>query len=1207
MRERAADLGADRFTLLVAASALVASRSTGLSELSFGTLRTMAAGDPSAVGTGVANIQVRAAKEIPAAQYIADLQLTVAKLADAKVVEFAPPAPTGPPAFRVMLVPAPGSSVLISEDITHDRRTLRTAAAGCDLVVQLVETASSAGLSAEYDAELFEQSSIDGLLGQIEEAAWQLANNPPTPIGVLAVVTQEQRNFLVGDLNNTALTYDKSVCVHELFEAQVVKTPHSVAVTFADESLTYSELNERANRLAHLLISKGVAADGRVGICLDRSLTMVVAVLAVLKAGGAYIPMDPAYPASRVRYMVEDSSVRLVLGDGPTAEKAARGGEVIRLDQAPERGQPSTDPGHRTDPSALAYVMYTSGSTGNPKGVMVEHGNVVNFFAGMDQRLGTDAGVWLAVTSLSFDISVLELLWTLTHGYQVILFSTQLAQGQISTTARNATRNGATDFGLFYFGSDNGESGASGREKYRLLLEGARFADQNGFSAVWTPERHFHTFGGMFPSPAVAAGALAVATERVSIRAGSVVLPLNNPVRVAEEWALVDNLSDGRVEISFASGWQPQDFALAPDAYHDRSERMFTGIETVKALWRGEERVLPGGNGEPVTVVTRPRPVQAELPVWVTAGGSPETFRRAGAIGANVLTHLLGQSIEELAERISVYRASWLEHGHPADEGRVALMLHTFVSNDMATVRAQAHDPLKGYLKGAVGLFAPVAAAQGLDVDNLSEADLDALAEHAFERYFESSGLFGTPDSCAPMIERLRACGVDEIACLIDFGIPTEVVLASLPRLNELRRRFASQTSAVDYSIEALIRRHAVTHLQCTPSMASMLVGDAASAAALSGLHHLLVGGEALTEQLAERLLRAVPEGRVTNMYGPTETTVWSTTHTLSLADSGPVSIGTPIANTQIYILDDAQNLLPGGAVGDLWIGGDGVARGYLGQDDLTAERFVADPFSDPLSQPGARIYRTGDLARWRPDGTLEFLGRADTQVKLRGYRIELGEIEATLRRHPTVAEAAVLVREDTPDDKRLIAYVVAQPGATVVVDDLATHLRASLADYMIPSAFVTMTVFPLTPNGKTDRNALPAASPSLDRKATTPPVQRSSHVSDSVAALIAEIWCDVLKVPTVGMEDNFFDLGGHSMLIVHVLNQLREKLGSPPARDLSMTDLFRFPTVHGLASFLRGAPAANGVHGQAQDRAAQRRQLRGSRSIADAGRQEVR
>ena len=1204
MRERAADLGADRFTLLLAASALVASRSTGLIELSFGTLRTMAAGDPSAVGTRVANIQVRAAKEIPAAQYIADLQLTVAKLADAKVVELAPPAPTGP-AFRVMLVPAPGSSVLISEEMTHDRRTLRTAAAGCDLLVQLFETASSAGLSVEYDAELFEQSSIDGVLGQIEEAAWQLASNPATPIGVLAIVTQEQRNFLVGDLNNTALTYDKSVCVHELFEEQVMKTPHSVAVTFADESLTYSELNERANRLAHLLISKGVAADGRVGICLDRSLAMVVAVLAVLKAGGAYIPMDPAYPASRVRYMVEDSSVRLVLGDGPTAEKAAGGGEVIRLDQAPERRQPSTNPGHRTDPSALAYVMYTSGSTGNPKGVMVEHGNVVNFFAGMDQRLGTDAGVWLAVTSLSFDISVLELLWTLTHGYQVILFSTQLAQGQISTTARNATRNGATDFGLFYFGSDNGESGASGREKYRLLLEGARFADQNGFSAVWTPERHFHTFGGMFPSPAVAAGALAVATERVSIRAGSVVLPLNNPVRVAEEWALVDNLSDGRVEISFASGWQPQDFALAPDAYHDRSERMFTGIETVKALWRGEERVLPGGNGEPVTVITRPRPVQAELPVWVTAGGSPETFRRAGAIGANVLTHLLGQSIEELAERISVYRGSRLEHGHPADEGRVALMLHTFISTDMATVRTHAHDPLKGYLKGAVGLFAPAAAAQGLDVDNLSEADLDALAEHAFERYFESSGLFGTPDSCAPMIERLRACGVDEIACLIDFGIPTDVVLASLPRLNELRRRFASQTSAVDYSIEALIRRHAVTHLQCTPSMASMLVGDAASAATLSGLHHLLVGGEALTEQLAERLLRAVPEGRVTNMYGPTETTVWSTTHTLSLADSGPVSIGTPIANTQIYILDDAQNLLPGGAVGDLWIGGDGVARGYLGQDDLTAERFVADPFSDPLSQPGARIYRTGDLARWRPDGTLEFLGRADTQVKLRGYRIELGEIEAILRRHPTVAEAAVLVREDTPDDKRLIAYVVAQPGATVVVDDLATHLRASLADYMIPSAFVTMTVFPLTPNGKTDRNALPPLR-SPERPAP-PQRQRAGPVSDSVTALIAEIWCDVLKVPTVGMDDNFFDLGGHSMLIVHVLNQLREKLGSPLARDLSMTDLFRFPTVHGLASFLRGAPAANGVHGQAQDRAAQRRQLRGTRSIADAGRQEVR
>ena len=305
----------------------------------------------------------------------------------------------------------------------------------------------------------------------------------------------------------------------------------------------------------------------------------------------------------------------------------------MRVDRDPAANQPESDPAQRASATNLAYVIYTSGSTGNPKGVMVEHRNVVNFFAGMDARLGTEPGTWLAVTSLSFDISVLELLWTLTRGYRVVLYSSLVAQGRrVVGTARSRA---AMEFGLFYFGSDDGESGAArGRQKYRLLMEGARFADKAGFSAVWTPERHFHTFGGMFPSPAVMAGALAMATENLSIRAGSVVLPLNNPVRVAEEWGLVDNLSDGRVAISFASGWQPQDFALAPEAYADRSERMFDGIETVRSLWRGESLELVGGDGKTAVVTTRPRPVQHELPTWVTAGGSPETFKRAGAIGA---------------------------------------------------------------------------------------------------------------------------------------------------------------------------------------------------------------------------------------------------------------------------------------------------------------------------------------------------------------------------------------------------------------------------------------------------------------------------------------------------------------------------------------------------------------------------------------------
>jgi natural product biosynthesis luciferase-like monooxygenase protein len=384
---------------------------------------------------------------------------------------------------------------------------------------------------------------------------------------------------------------------------------------------------------------------------------------------------------------------------------------------------------------------------------------------------------------------------------QQLLDKVHVALSTMVADPQSALRDRADDkldFSLLYFGSDEGDFAAAvGAEKYRLLLQGARFADQNGFSAVWTPERHFHTFGGLFPSPAVAAGALAMITERIDIRAGSVVLPLHNPIRVTEEWALVDNLSNGRAGIAFASGWQPQDFAIAPEAFPDRQKRMFEGIEMVRGLWRGETRQLPGGDGQPLTFGTRPRPVQAELPVWLTAGGSPETFRRAGEIGANVLTHLLQQSVEQLGERIAIYRKAWRESGHPGEGGKVSLMVHTFVSDDETYVRSTVHGPFRSYLKGSVGLFAAV-APKGLDLSTASASDLDALAEHAFERYFESGGLFGTPTSCAPLVKRLKLLGVTELACLIDFGIAPDTVLAGLPWLNELRRQFSGVDGAAN-------------------------------------------------------------------------------------------------------------------------------------------------------------------------------------------------------------------------------------------------------------------------------------------------------------------------------------------------------------------------------------------------------------------------
>ena len=436
-------------------------------------------------------------------------------------------------------------------------------------------------------------------------------------------------------------------------------------------------------------------------------------------------------------------------------------------------------------------------------------------------------------------------------------------------------------------------------------MEGARFADREGFTAVWTPERHFHAFGGLYPNPVVTSAAVAAITSRVQIRAGSCVLPLHHPVRVAEDWAFVDNISNGRIGVSFASGWQPNDFILMPDAFAKRQDELISRMETVRRLWRGEALPFPGPNGNMVETRTLPRPVQKELPVWITAAGNPKTFEQAGILGCRLLTHLLGQKVEDVAEKLQIYRAAWLKAGHPG-KGHVTLMLHTFVGADEEATRETAREPMKKYLRSSVDLIKKAAwsfptfvergAASGktpqeiMESAPLSDAEMDALLDHAFNRYYGTSALIGTPERCLELVDKVQAAGVDEIACLIDFGIAPTTVLEHLNDLKGLMEAAKAPRPSTELttgdgaprrvSVAENVLQHGVTHLQCTPSMAAMLLADAPGRAALARLQALMVGGEALPLEMATQLRALVP-GAVLNMYGPTETTVWSTTCSL--------------------------------------------------------------------------------------------------------------------------------------------------------------------------------------------------------------------------------------------------------------------------------------------------------------------------------------
>ncbi|MBV9772347.1 MAG: amino acid adenylation domain-containing protein, partial [Gemmatimonadetes bacterium] len=626
------------------------------------------------------------------------------------------------------------------------------------------------------------------LLGHLRTLLEAMATDPERPLSTLALVTPEERRCLVAEWNATE-ALPPAACVHTLFEAQVGRTPDRVALVSGDETLTYAELDARADRLAHRLAARGVGPESRVGVCLERTAEMVVAVLGVLKAGAAYVPLDPAHPAERLAYVLEDSGAGLVLTGGRTADALPADVPRLVLDaEAPPSSAPDPAPRWDTDPASLAYVLYTSGSTGRPKGVLVEHRSLVAFLHAMRRRPGMGADdVLLAVTTLGFDIAGLEIFLPLTSGARVVL----------------ADRATAADPALL-----------------------ARALDESGA----------------------------------------------------------------------------------------------TVLQATPATWR----------------------------------------------------------------------------------------------------------------------------------------------------------------------------------MLLDAGWEGSATLTAL------------------------------------------------------------CGGEALPEELSGRLRPRVRA--LWNLYGPTETTVWSTTH--RVAEGGAPPIGEPVDGTRAYVLDWHGNPVPVGVPGELHIGGAGVARGYHRRPELTADRFLPDPFA---AGPGARAYRTGDRVRRRPDGTLEFLGRADQQVKVRGFRIEPGEIEAALRAHPGVREAVVGVREDASGDRRLVGYVVPAPGVTTSAAELRGHLAARLPDYMVPGAIVTLDALPLTPSGKVDRRALPAPDPLPGSDADAAPRTPTEEI-------VAGIFAGVLRLERVGAHDDFFALGGHSLLATQAATRVRAAFGT----ELPQRVFFQRPTVAGLAAWLdarRDAP----------------------------------
>ncbi|MEH1968906.1 amino acid adenylation domain-containing protein [Nostoc sp.] len=637
------------------------------------------------------------------------------------------------------------------------------------------------------DGDRFDTDTIARILGHLQTLLEGMVTNQQQRLCELSLLTETERHQLLVEWNDTQIEYSQQQCIHELFEAQVEKTPDAIAVVFENQQLTYRELNNQANQLAHHLRKLGVKPEVLVGICVERTLEMVIGLLAILKAGGAYVPLDPAYPQERLAFILEDAQASVLLTQASLVEAIPQHkAQVVCLDAdwhyIAQQSQENLY--SEVTPDNLAYVIYTSGSTGRPKGVMIKHSSTVAMLDWANQTFEFEAkkGV-LASTSICFDLSVFEIFVPLCCGGKV------------------------------------------------LLIE----------NALYLP-----TFS---------------AAESVTL------------------------------------------------------------INTVPSV-----------------------------------------------------------------------------------------------------------------------------------ISQLLRTD----------------------------------------------GIPTSVKTVN-------------------------------------------------------------IAGEPLHNQLVQQLYQQKNIQQVFNLYGPSEDTTYSTFAWIQKGTNNTPAIGRPIHNTQIYLLDKNYQPVPVGIPGMLYIGGAGLARGYFNQSELTAEKFIPNPYAN---QPGERLYKTGDLARYLPNGEIEYIGRIDYQVKVRGFRIELGEIEALINQHPTVRETVVVVREDSGNSQRLVAYLVPQKQQTLAISELQSFLESKLPSYMIPGAFVILEALPLTPNGKVDRRALPV--PELTQISSSNIILPSTPIEN----LLAGIWAEVLGIEKVGIDNNFFELGGYSLIATRVISRIRQVFRV----EFALRYLFEKPTIAGLAKEIEKA-----------------------------------
>ncbi|REG14281.1 non-ribosomal peptide synthase protein (TIGR01720 family)/amino acid adenylation domain-containing protein/natural product biosynthesis luciferase-like monooxygenase protein, partial [Archangium gephyra] len=840
-----------------------------------------------------------------------------------------------------------------------------------DLTLVFREVPGQLHGALEYATELFDASTARRMIEQLQMLLTAGMAQPDERISRLPLLTQEEKKQWLQPRPSPSSPTSPSV--RELLARRAESAPQAEAVVRDGRTWTLGELRARGRALASRLHALGVKRGEPVVVCLQPSPEKLLALWGVLEAGASVMTLGPSELGSLPHYAPEGASTPVLLTwRGLVTAQRLEPSRVLYVESFEDApAEASAVAGEEAAPRAEDPAWLMPAGASQPAWVLTQ-GGLLHLFESLDARLKpSEGGTWLAAAESAVERPELEWLWALSRGLRV-LFPSQEVSASLLHLRGGDVRSRAVDLSLMYFANDEDSMRGS---KYELLMEGVKFADAHGFSAVWTPERHFHSFGGIYPQPAVLSAAVAAVTRRLRLRAGSVVLPLHDPLLVAEQWSVVDNLSNGRIDVSVATGWHAQDFSYAPHNYENRRSILLENLKTLRAVWRGEKLKRKGGGGVDVEVGLRPVPVQRELPIWMTATSNPETFRLAGELGAGVLTAMMSQSFEELRAKVGLYREAWRRNGHPG-RGHITVMLHTFIGDDDREVLETVHKPLLGYFRGSVDIIASLASLQGFkgDIAKVPEADVQAILERGFEHYAHHAGLIGSVESGVKRLEVVRQADVDEVACLIDFGLETPVVLDGLRKLAEVRQRseelaagrqqqvLVESQQGIDALVE-LARRSGGVLMHASARLARSLAELPDARQALAPLKALVL------EESSAELARSLHEAAG-----------------VPVLRRGVVADGSLVprapdeelpSEVQRWVLDEAQQPVPAGVVGELALYGAGLPQSLWRASREDHQRWVPHPLS-----ASERLYRTGRYVRMRTDGSLEPMSAPPARTK---------------------------------------------------------------------------------------------------------------------------------------------------------------------------------------------------------------------------------